>query len=235
MKTLIPPCFKSAAYSIFKVIVLCLSMFFISKSNITAQSKFYNTYGAEMIFSFANIVDDGVDKSSRMRWAPVLNIQSNLNKDFSESFGMYTGLAVRNVGYTYTDYFDEVDQKIYEKKFRSYNIGVPLGIKVGNLSRFFVFAAYEIDIPFAYKEKTYDGGSKFRKDITWFSDRQQRFQHGVTAGFQLTTGANVRFKYTFNEFHNQDYVDQDGNKPYEGLESNIFYVTMGFMLFRELE
>ena len=214
---------------------LLLAILICSTVKSIGQSRLYNTYGAEMIFSFANIVDDGVDKNSRMRWAPVVNIQSYLNKDFSEKFGAFTGLAIRNVGYTYTDYFDVEDQKTYEKKFRSYNVGIPVGIKIGDLSRFFVFAAYEIDIPFAYKEKTYDDGSKIRKTVTWFSDRQQRFQHGVMAGFQLTTGANVKFKYTFNEFHNQDYVDDDGYKPYEGLKSNIFYVTMGFMLFRELE
>jgi hypothetical protein len=199
-----------------------------------SQSRFYNTYGAEMLFSFAQIEDQGVEASSRMRWAPALNIHSYLNKDLSEQFGLFTGIAVRNVGYTYTNYFDEEAMKTYEKKFRSYNLGFPLGIKVGNLSEFFVFAAYELDIPFAYKEKTYDDGAKIRKDITWFSDRQQRFQHGVMAGFQLTTGAYVKFKYTFNEFHNQDYVDADGYKPYEGLKSNIFYVTMGFTMFREL-
>ena len=214
---------------------LSLLILFLAISSGYSQSKFYNTYGAEMIFSFANIEDNGVDQESRMKWAPVLNIESYLNRDLSDKFGLFTGIAVRNVGYGYKNYFDEEAMKIYEKRFRSYNLGFPIGIKVGNLSEFFVFAAYEIDIPFAYKEKTYDDGAKIRKDITWFSDRQQRFQHGVMAGFQLTTGANVKFKYTFNEFHNQDYVDADGYKPYEGLKSNIFYVTMGFMLFRELD
>ncbi|HEY3385766.1 MAG TPA: hypothetical protein VGK46_04595, partial [Saprospiraceae bacterium] len=180
---------------------LILSFLFLATVPAYSQSRFYNTYGAEMIFSFANIEDNGVEQESRMKWAPVLNIQSYLNKDLSDKFGLFTGIALRNVGYGYKNYFDEEAQKIYEKKFRSYNLGFPIGIKVGNLSEFFVFAAYEIDIPFAYKEKTYDDGAKIRKDITWFSDRQQRFQHGVMAGFQLTTGANVKFKYTFNEFH----------------------------------
>lgn len=199
-----------------------------------SQSKFYNTYGAEMLFSFANIEDHGQEANSIVRWAPVLNIQSNLNTDISENFGLYTGITLRNVGYTYDNYLDPETQNIYKKKFRSYNLGIPLGFKIGNLSEFYVFAGYEIELPFAYKEKTYRDGAKINKTITWFSDRQQGFQHGFMVGAQMKTGANITFKYYLSEFHNQDYVDADGFKPYDELKSNIFYLSLGFMMFREL-
>lgn len=217
-----------------RIILFCLVSIFGLAQHTFCQSKLYNTYGAEMLFSFANIDDNGNEANSIVRWAPVLNLQSNLNKDLSERFGLFTGLSLRNVGYTYDNYLDPETQDIYKKKFRTYNLGIPVGIKIGNLSEFFVFAGYEIELPFAYKEKTYRDGAKINKTITWFSDRSQRIQHGFMLGAQLTTGANITFKYYLSEFHNQDYVDADGFKPYEGLTSNIFYLSLGFMMFREL-
>jgi hypothetical protein len=200
-----------------------------------SQSRFYNTYGAEMLISGANIEDHGNEASAVIRFAPVINIQSNINKDLSERFGIYGGLALRNVGYAYDDYKDPDSEFIDQKKFRSYNIGIPFGIKYGNLAKFYVFAGYEIELPFAYKEKTYRDEVKINKTIVWFSNRQQRIQHGFMVGAQLASGANITFKYYLSEFHNQDYVDADGYKPYEELKSNIFYLSVGYMLFRELE
>lgn len=200
-----------------------------------SQSRFYNTNGAEMLISGARIEDHGNEASAVIRFAPVINIQSNINTDLSEHFGLYAGLTLRNVGYAYDQYKDPDSEFIDKKKFRSYNLGIPVGVKFGNLSKFYLFAGYEIELPFAYKEKTYRDDVKINKSITWFSDRQQRIQHGFMVGAQFATGANITFKYYLSEFHNQDYVDADGYKPYDGLKSNIFYVSVGYMLFRELE
>lgn len=199
-----------------------------------SQSRFYNTYGAEMLISGARIVDHGNEANAVIRFAPVINIQTNLNTDINEHFGLYGGLTLRNVGYAYDQCKDPDSENIDKKKFRSYNIGIPSGLKFGNLSKFYVFAGYEIELPFAYKEKTYRDEVKINKTITWFSDRQQRIQHGFMIGAQLATGANITFKYYLSEFHNQDYVDADGYKPYDQLKSNIFYLSIGYMMFREL-
>ncbi len=215
---------------------LCLStLLLFTVTSGFGQSRFYNTYGAEMLISGANIEDHGNEASAVIRFAPVINIQSNINTDISEHFGLYGGLTLRNVGYAYDNYMDPGSENIDKKKFRSYNLGIPLGFKVGNLSKFYVFAGYEIELPFAYKEKTYRDDVKINKSITWFSDRQQRIQHGFMVGAQLATGANITFKYYLSEFHNQDYVDADGYKPYDGLKSNIFYLSVGYMMFRELD
>jgi len=218
-----------------KILLICIASFFILLTPGYSQSKFYNTYGAEMLFSSAVTEDQGADGHATLRWVPVINIQSNLNKDVSEHFGWYAGFTLRNVGYTYDNYLDPESQGVYQKVFRSYNLGIPVGIKFGNLASFYVFAGYEIELPFAYKEKTFEDGTRINKSAVWFSDRQKHFNHGFMVGAQMTQGANITFKYYLNEFHNQDYVDEDGYKPYEGLKSNIFYVSLGYMLFRELE
>jgi hypothetical protein len=207
----------------------------ISFSGI-CQKKTYFSSGGEMILSFANIEKNGNSQSSTMRWAPVFNIQSMLNLDMSPKFGLFTGLALRNVGYIYGDYKTTTTPvATFKKKFRSYNIALPVGIKVGNLAKSFFYAGYEIELPVVYKEKTFDGGDKIDKITGWFSNRQELFQHGVMAGFQFPKGVGVKFKYYLSEFHNQQFMDGAGNKPYAGLKANIFYFSLTTFLFKDLK
>ena len=200
-----------------------------------SQSKTYVTSGAEMIFSFASIEDDGQDAESILRWAPVVNLQSMLNLDVSSRAGLFTGLAVRNVGYIYGDYTDPSNDNVYKKKFRSYNIGIPVGIKIGNLEKSFIYGGYEVEFPFLYKEKTFEGGDKINKITGWFSKREELIQHGFLVGIQFPYGLNVKFKYYLSEFHNRDYVDASGNKPYAALKSNIFYFSLSSYLFKNFD
>lgn len=213
------------------IVLICSLLFVVS----TYSQKTYVSSGGEMIFSFANIEDNGSSENSTLRWAPVFNIQSMLNSDLSSHLGVFSGLAVRNVGYIYNNYTDPSDGSVYKKKFRSYNLAVPLGIKIGDLDRMFIYGGYEIEFPFLYKEKTFDNGDKTDKITGWFSKRQEPFQHGFFVGVQLPHGANLKFKYYLSEFHNQDYVNGNGDKPYEGLKSNVFYFSLSAYLFKNLE
>jgi len=189
-----------------------------------------------MIFSFASVEDHGSENGSIMRWAPVFNIQSMYNADLSDRLGVFTGLAIRNVGYIYDHYRATVTQpSTYKKKFRSYNLALPVGVKIGNLSKTFFYAGYEIELPIHYKEKTFDGGDKIDKITGWFSDRQELFQHGFLAGIQFPRTVSLKFKYYVSEFHNQSYVDGNGNKPYNGLKSHIFYFSLSSLLFKDLK
>ena len=198
------------------------------------QGNTYVTTGGEMIFSFANINDNGRSVGSNLRWAPVFNIQSMLNKDINSRLGYFTGIAVRNVGYIYDNYLDPSNDAIYKKKFRSYNLAVPFGIKLGNLDRMFIYGGYEVELPFLYKEKTFVGGDKINKITGWFSPREELLQHGLLVGIQFPHGMNLKFKYYLSEFHNRNYVDRDGNRPYEGLKSHIFYFSFSSYIFRNL-
>ena len=121
-----------------------------------SQSKVYVTSGGELIFSLANIEQNGTSEGSMLRFSPVINLQAMLNKDFSQNFGVFTGLALRNVGYISGDYKDPSNDLTYKKKFRSYNLGIPVGLKVGNLDKTFFYGGYEIEFAMAYKEKTYE-------------------------------------------------------------------------------
>lgn len=199
-----------------------------------AQSKVYSTTGWEMIFSWADVDYDGTNGNTLMRWAPVINIQSYLNYDASEKFGLYTGLAIRNVGYIMDNYVDREGHTV-KKKFRTYNLGIPLGVKVGNLKKMFVYAGYAIEFPFHYKEKTFKDENKTKDVQTFFSDRVEQFQHGLVVGIQFPYGANLKFKYYFSEFHKQGYTESDGYMPYDGLKSNVLYISLNFNIFRNAD
>ena len=199
------------------------------------KSKAYVTTGGELIFSFANAEQNGNDLSTAVRFSPVLNLQVMLNQDMNKNFGLFTGLAVRNVGYITHDYIDPSNSLEYKKKFRTYNLGLPLGIKVGDLQKTFFYGGYEVELAFSYKEKTYDGGDKVDKITGWFSDRNELFQHGFLAGIQFPRGVNLKFKYYLSEFHNQDYRTNANIKPYAGLKANVFYISVNFFLFKNLD
>jgi|SRR5688572_13513217 len=199
------------------------------------SSKAYVTSGGELIFSFASLEQNGNSESSILRFSPVFNFQAMLNKDMSKNFGLFTGLALRNVGYITGDYADPSNSLSYKKKFRTYNLGIPVGFKVGNLEKTFFYGGYEVELAFVYKEKTYEDGDKTDKITGWFSDRNELFQHGFLAGIQFPYGTNLKFKYYLSEFHNRDYTNNAGIKPYAGLKSNIYYFSLCFFLFKNLD
>ena len=199
------------------------------------KSKAYVTTGGELIFSFANAEQNGNSLGSVVRFSPVFNLQVMVNQDMSKSFGLFTGLSVRNVGYITDDYKDPANNLIYKKKFRTYNLALPLGLKVGNLDKTFFYGGYEVELAMTYKEKTYDGGDKIDKITGWFSDRNELFQHGFLAGVQFPRGVNVKFKYYLSEFHNQDYTTNANIKPYAGLKTNVMYISLNFFLFKNLD
>ena len=216
---------------------LLLIFLFVYTQKGFSQSESYWTSGLELIFSWAEISQNGNSKSPGFRFAPIVNIQGMFHKDFSPKFGVFTGLAVRNVGYIYPDYpviastpSGTVNATL-EKRFRSYNLAIPLAIKLGNLKKMFIYGGYEFELPFAYKEKTYENDDK-KKITEWFSSRQQSYYHSVLVGIQFPYGMNLKFKYYLTEFHNQGYTNSDGSKPYAGLQTNIFYVSLNSYLFK---
>jgi len=205
-----------------------------------SQSKSYVTSGLEIIFSEATISDAKNDEAtSTLRFAPIINPQSMLNVDLSKNIGLFTGLAIRNVGYIYDDYstvLPEGTTSPIKKKFRTYNLAIPVGIKLGDLNGMFFYGGYEIEFPFVYKEKTFNtSGEKTSTNSYWFSDRTEKVQQSWLVGVQLPYGMNIKFKYYFSEFHNQSFTEDNGDKPYAGLKSNIWYISLTGNLFKNFD
>jgi hypothetical protein len=196
-----------------------------------SQSETYFTSGTETIFSFADVDYEVGGTNNIMRFAPVFNPQGQYHVDFNKNIGFFTGIGVKNVGYILDKYIDEEGDEV-KKKFRTYNFGIPAGVKLGNLDNLFFYGGYEIEFPFHYKEKTFKDENK-DKLSTWFSDRVEQFQHGFFVGIQFPYGANLKFKYYLSEFHNQSYTLSNDYQPYKGLKSNIFYISLNFSMFKD--
>jgi len=221
-----------------KIISLSIIMMIVFNVNLNAQ-KVYSTSGWEMIFSSADITQNGYPASSVLRWSPVFNIQSMLNADLNKSAGVFTGLGIRNVGFIYDD--PVIPNVRY--KFRNYTLGIPAGIKIGKLDGFFVYGGYEIEFPFHFKEKYFLNGKKEEKNGYWFSDRSERIFHTVFAGIQFPYGANLKFKYYLTNFFNQNFeatrLDDNGNpevyRPYADHEAYIFFFSLSFNLLKNAD
>jgi hypothetical protein len=198
-----------------------------SGSDKGSSTKIYLSFSTEMIFSFANIDNNGNSNGNIMRWAPVFNPQTMVNIDFNKHFGLFTGLAVRNVGFIYKDPDSSYSVKY---KYRSYNLGIPVGFKVGKMNGFMFFGGYEIEFPFVYKEKKFVNDVKMDDKIyEWFSERVEPVQQSVMAGIQFPYGATVKFKYYFTNFLNKNY-EENGVKPYD-FDANVFYFSLAWNLF----
>ena len=198
--------------------------------SISAQ-KFYTTSSGEIILSLAEI-DSGDEPSPQniVRFSPWFNVQTLGNVDFNENIGMFFGLNLRNVGFIAKDNTTQI-----KKKYRVYDLGIPVGFKIGKLKSMFFYGGYEFELPFNYKEKTFENEVKTDKFNVWFSNRVPTYYHAVFAGIQFPYGANLKFKYYLSTFHNTDFeeiVDGQTVKPYAHLKANVFYIALSFTMFR---
>ncbi len=198
----------------------------------TSQVRVYASGGPEIIFSLAEIDDPVRSGSNILRFAPWLNITVNGNVDFGKHFGLTFGGAFRNVGFIY-EYNDTAagSNLNIKKKYRNYVFALPIGFKVGKMNSWLFYGGYEIEFPFAFKEKTFVNNTK-TKFVEWFTPRVPAYYNSVYFGVQFPYGFSLKFKYYFSEFFNQGYQASDGSYPYQGLKSNIWYISLNFGIFR---
>lgn len=229
--------FKFMKTKFYLLLIAAMLTMFSAQSQET--DKFYSTTGGEIIFSFASIDDAGSESGNIMRFSPFFNFQNLVNYDFSKNVGVFSGLNIRNVGFIYDNYTDLETGNTVKKKFRNYTLGIPVGLKLGDFENVFVYGGYEIEFPLNYKEKTFENEVKTEKFNVWFSKRVPAVYHTFLVGFQFPYGANLKFKYYLTNFHNKDFTEtlSDGRqvKPYATLNSNVFYVSLSFSLFKDTD
>lgn len=197
-----------------------------------AQTRTYVSGSGEMIFSFGKIISNGNEMSSELRWSPVFNGEGLMNHDFTQHMGIFYGLAYRNVGFIYKPTADTL------KKFRTYNLGIPVGIKLGDLEGTFLYGGYEFEMPFNYKEKTFV--DEVKKDVfdVWFTDRVNWYTQSVFFGINFKGGTNLKFKYYIDPFFNRNFSQSIGGvatKPFEKLEVNVFYIALSWNVFKDVK
>ena len=194
------------------IIALFLAPFMLSR-NINSQDV-YAVGSWENLFQWAEV--DGspqgtVNINEQLRYTIFLNAGQYWHVDFTNSIGLYSGLALRNVGFIY-------DTDIPSKTIRrSYNLGVPLALKLGVFEKhLYIFGGAEYELLFHYKGKRWDSndrnGTKY-KDTEWFSSKTKRFVPSVFGGIQFPGGFNIKYKYYLDHFLNSGYVGTDlGNQ-----------------------
>lgn len=212
------------------------ALYLIACFTATAQTtgrENYMSSGSEFNFSAPVLDVNGNDAGAVVRFAPWVNAQQTLNIDQSEHFGLFIGLSIGNNGFIWDD-----PNSNFRYKFRTYNLGLPVGIKLGNMNGNLLFAGYSPEWAFNYKEKVFANEEKIDKLVVWFSDRNETLCHAVFLGFQSHYGTTIKFKYYVTNFHNTDFtVTNNGveSKPYEGFNANVVSVSLGFALFKKYE
>jgi len=224
---------------------LCLISYSQENTDYNTKKGYISAEG-EMIFSFANIESpEGVNLDQNLRWSPVFNIAWHYNYDVSKNFGLNIGLGIRNVGFIAKgDFFANDENDIDRVKFRTYNGGIPIGFKLGDLHQekpFFLFGGYEFEVPLHYKEKQFDGNNKEEKITSWFSNKIPDFQQSVFAGIQFPQGMSLKFKYYLTEFFDPDYTEvieteagETTVKPFENFNANVFYISIEWYPFQDV-
>jgi len=240
-----------------------VSLYGQSEDNSWTQKKNYISFEGEMIFSLAQIEEStDLDYRQNLRWSPVFNLAWHYNYDVSDYLGFNIGLGIRNVGFiakadpidvriddeVVTLGMDAEDNDIDRVKYRTYNLGIPIGFKVGRLDQknpLFLFGGYEVEFPFHYKEKEFDGRDKLRKRTDWFSPKTNNFQQAAFVGVQLPEGFSLKFKYYLTEFFDdgfEQFAKLDGFnedistriRPFENFNANVFYISLTWFPFEDL-
>lgn len=209
-----------------------LYIFIIIFTNVSSQTKKYFSNSGEMIFSFATLRINGNEVGSNLRWSPFFNYQIIRNTDINNHVGFFRGIALRNVGFIY-----DIPGTDSLKKHRTYNLGIPLGIKIGNLNSLFIWGGYEFEIPFVYKEKTFVGEKKTDKFEIWFSNRHNWYTQSLFLGINFPRGFNIKFKYYLDNFFNKDYsetVNGISIKPFANFDAHVFYIAIDYEVFKDV-
>ncbi len=195
----------------------------------TKESKVYYTKGGNAaLLSFARVSRNGEEVSTIPRFTMFFNIGTNANIDLGNNFGVFTGLNLTNIGLiTEEKFVGVVKTDVFKLKQRVYAIGVPVGIKIGDLRRFYVYGGAEAAFAINFKQKTFINGEKVDKFNEWFSNRSNPFMPALFAGFQTKSGFGLKVQYYLNDFLNPNF-SEGGTKPYANTESKIFFVTLGY-------
>ncbi len=220
-----------------------LFLFILHVAMSQAQRAYYGSTEICINFSLADIDAGTANVDNILRFAPVLNIAAHLNLDLSSAFGFTLGMGIENSGFV-AGLPDE--EKNVRMKYRTYNLGFPVGFKFGDLNQedpMFFFGGYEAAFPINYKEKKLVNGD--REDITtsWFTDRTPTLVHSLFAGIQFRNGISLKAKYGLSNFFNQDYTEYEDDpvtseripvKPFENIEVHVITVSISIYPFQDV-
>lgn len=195
------------------------------------SDRVYSSTGGEIIFSFVDFDVDVNAPRNPMRFTLFFHTTYHWNFDLNSRFGFYTGLELKNIGFIarYND------QAIDRTKHRTYNLGVPLAFKIGDMKKGFFFAGGAAELAFHYKEKAFQGKRRVDRFSTWFdSDRTNLLLPAAFVGFKTKSSVTFKFQYYFTSLLNPNFVEMDqitqqNVTPYSNLGGNVFFFSINFI------
>lgn len=212
--------------------------------NTIEAQDIYNTTSGEFIFGWSNaryntpdagdqLIYDNTSGQTQnaLRFTLWFHLYSYWHLDFSKNFGLFTGIGNRNIGFITNEMSSSIDEntsKRYKVKWkrRSYALGVPIAIKLGNLDNgTYLFGGGQLEWLYHYKEKEFLNSGK-RKYTEWFSKRVNSFLPSVFIGLSFPRGLNLKFTYSIVDFMNRSFIDGAGNTPYKYMDSKIMYISV---------
>jgi hypothetical protein len=207
-----------------KIFILGIMMLLGFFSTKVMAQEFYPITSGEMIFATNNATFTSAFKtqypgaslaSNNLRFTAVIQVGEYLHFDVTDNIGLYSGLALRNIGMITDETLPQTVNSTLYKNFklirRQYTLGIPLALKLGSFSKnFYIFGGGEIEMAFAYKEKYWsdsmDRSGVKTKSTTWFGSQTETLMPSVFGGVQLPGGFNLKFKYYLDNFLNSSYT-----------------------------
>ena len=189
----------------------------------------YGMEAYEFIFSKGEVKSGGQTLDNIVRFTAFFNGQSQRHYNFSNHFGILTGIGIHNVGLL--NKYDLPDGK-FEMKNRAYSIGVPLALKMGGMvNGNYIALGAEAEYMFQYKRKIWYNGND-TKMSEWFSDEVNQFNPSLFADLRFHNGTFFRFKYYLNDFLSDKattFYLPDSNIPVtlKPEKSTMWYVSIG--------
>ncbi len=207
-----------------KYLSLLVFMLFIDQATV-AQSSWYGTSGAELIFSTSRGKLYGESIQGPLRFSAFFHTRSYYHNDFGKHVGIFTGWGLKNVGFI-------AEQDTLKSKFRSYALSVPLAIKLGNLSNdSYFFAGAALDLMFNYKQKVFQNNDRISRTSEWFSNRTNLLMPMVFLGIQMPYSTQIQLCYYPTNFLNTSYSRIENGvsvQPFANAQTQMIYVSLGF-------
>ncbi len=160
-----------------------------------------------------------------VRFSGFLNTGLTVNFNLTQTLGLYTGIDIKNIGFNDYTYADSTIKR------RSYNVGIPLGIKIGNMDdkKAFGFIGGGIDKPINYKQKQYLVRNEKTVNFNeWFSDRTPVIMPYVFIGAAVKGGAVFKLQYYPGNFLNPNYKASNGLEPNYGYDVHVLVLSVGY-------
>ena len=214
-----------------------LMSFFVACSisvSCFAQAEVYAKTSCEFIFTVPQIGAYNSSLGRALRFAPWLNLQETVNVDFKNIFGLSAGLSLKNVGFRYKfspNIVADAEVGDVTKVFRTYTLGVPIGFKIGNTEKLHLYAGYEFEWPFLYREKSLTNQGKTKYNNEWTSDKTAPYYHSVFLGVNFPHHFGLKVKYYISEFFNPDFnvpVPDIPEIQYSQFHANVISVSLTY-------